>query len=625
VILDDWRREERGALVATSMRVRSPHAPDSHVTIAVPRGFEGPEGDASPFVAALLPLALTAHEDVHADAAVSARLLRGAERAVATYCGWDPRLRPAALRAAGHTAPPPERAPGAGCLLSRGVDSVFSAAAERLDPAPLTHLVHWRGLEPRHSPGTVAAEERECRALAGKLGLPLLVAETDLRAVLDRGTHYHDTHGAALAGLAIALGGGLGRHVIPGTDSARSLGPMGSSPALDGHLATEWVEVEHDGGGVARVDKVAAIAAQRPDLLPHLKVCFAEDRADNCGRCGKCVLTMCALAAAGALEQATAFPALDLARVREQRPSPLRARHEWAETLLALGTTGAQGELRAAMEHALRRAARPAPAKRARAALDRVRGERARLHPSWRAPERGFDWGASTRALALLHHGAPEARPSHAAARPLPQPRLRGGQPESGELAGLLRAVDRDLNRHRYAAGAPAPGAPAGELGALLAEDPGGGVALWLTPEGTPVLAGHPPPRSGAPLPRRLAWALAPLGFAGVPPRARARGAAARLRNLAGPAPDAPKPAVAPAGFLYAQPAPGRVPLLLADHPVLPDRLLTTRRAEAADLGYPEPVVVGHLVRAAPVTGTLEPPPCDVPWAHRFGLSRRSG
>ena len=54
---------------------------------------------------------------------------------------------------------------------------------------------------------------------------------------------------------------------------------------------------------------------------------------------------------------------------------------------------------------------------------------------------------------------------------------------------------------------------------------------------------------------------------------------------------------------------------------MLGDRLLTTRRAEAADLGYSEPVVLGHLVRAAPVTGTLEPPPCDVPWAHRFGLS----
>jgi len=279
------------------------------------------------------------------------------------------------------------------------------------------------------------------------------------------------------------------------------------------------------------------------------------------------------------------------------------------------------------MAYALRRAARPAPAKRARTALEWARGGRARLHASWRAPERGFDWRASTRALALLHHGAPEARPSHAAARPLPQPRLRGGDDDGGALVGLLRAVDRDIRRHRYAAGTAAPGEPAGELGALLAADPGGGVALWLDATGMPVLAAHPRPHPAAALRERAAWALAPLGFAGVPPRARARAAAARARHLARRrgTPDAREPGAALAGFLYAEPAPGRVPLLLADHPVLPDRLLTTRRAEAADLGYREPVVVGHLVRAAPVTGTLEPPPCDVPWAHRFGLARRAG
>ena len=123
---------------------------------------------------------------------------------------------------------------------------------------------------------------------------------------------------------------------------------------------------------------------------------------------------------------------------------------------------------------------------------------------------------------------------------------------------------------------------------------------------------GRPPAR-----PAGSTWALAPLGFAAVPARARLLGTGARLRDVVRPRRRTRGDATV-AGHLRAEPGPGRVPLLLADHPVLPDRLLTTRAAEAADLGYGEPVVLGYLLATAPV-----PPPCDVPWAHRFGLARR--
>ena len=586
MILDGWRRDG----LATAMRLRWRDG-DMRVSIEVPEGFAGPEGDASPFVAALLLLALARHEDMEVDGLVSARLLRGIQRAQIIYCGWDARLRPAAVRAAGEVSAP--RADAVVSLMSRGVDSLFSAAIERVGDK-LTHLIHWQGLEPAHSPATADAELRECAAIAGKVGLPLLTGRTNLRAALDPHAWYHDSNGGVLAGLAIALGGGAGRVVIPGSDSARAFGPFGSSPALDHQFSTEFMTIEHDFTGAGRLDKVTALAGQRPDLLEHLKVCYAVDGPGNCGRCGKCVLTMCALASAGALDAAIRFPSLDLATVRSLRPSPLRSRHEWAQVMLSLGTTGSQGELRRAMAFALRRAARK----------------------SWKPPERGFDWAANTRALSLLREGRPDARASHAALRPVPQPRLRGDAP-AGDVAGLLRSVDRRARQHRYAAGVQPPGDSAGELGALLVADPGGGIPLRLDADGLPV---HPPLRPPVTTARRLRWALAPLTYPASPPFARARAIGARLR--ARPS-DGEARGDAVAGFLLPTAGPGTVPLLLADHPVLADRLLTTRRAEAADLGYSEPVLLGHLVGTAPVTGTLEPPPCDVPWAHRFGLSRR--
>ena len=603
MILDGWRREERDGLAATSMRVRWSTG-DVRTTIAAPAELAGPEGDASPWVAALWLLAMTVHEDLETDALVSARMRRALPLVNITLNGWDPRLRPATLGAAGATPVPDAAAPGVAGLMSRGVDSLFTAAVERTEH-PLTTLVHWRGLEPVHGPATAAAEEDECRALADRLGLPLVVGGNDLRTALDRHTIYHDAYGGLLAGLALSLGGGVGRVVIPGSDSARSFGPTGSSPVLDGCFSSEWVEVEHDFTGAGRMAKVAALATQRPDLLPHLKVCFQEDRRDNCGRCGKCVITMCALAAAGGSERAAAFPALDLGLVRAQRPSPLHARHEWAEILLALGTTGAQGELRRAMDHALRRAARPGTARRRRDLREWLRGERPVADPAWRAPERGFNVATHARAAMLLRHGRPDARPSHSA-RTAPAVRMRGGAAAATATVPLLRSVDLRARHHRYAAGTAPSGEPAGELGGLVAE----GVPLRLDTRGLPV---HPPLGARA---SRLTWTLAPLRFAAVPPAARVRGVAARLRDLARPRPASGE--VSLAGHLHPGPGPGRVPLLLADHPVLADRLLTTSRAEAADLGYGEPVVLGYLVAGAPV-----PPPCDVPWAQRYALARR--
>ena len=376
---------------------------------------------------------------------------------------------------------------------------------------------------------------------------------------------------------------------------------------LDHFFGTEWVDVEHDFSGHGRGGKVAVLAGQRPDLLPHLKVCYHEDRPDNCGRCPKCVTTMVALAAAGGLDAATAFPPLDLGLVREQRPFSLRVRSQWAEILVTLGTTGAQGELRRAMEHALRRTVRVGPRQRLRIARERLAGERPVLDPTWTAPEPGFDSNALARTLMHLRYGRPDGRRSRRS-RPQPRFRMRGAQDTTS--VPLMRAVDLRARHHRYAAGDRPPGEPAGELGGLLPD----GVPLRLDARGVPV---HPPLRGRPAAAQRAAWVLAPLAFAGVPLAARARGIVTRVRDLARPRPAPPGPATV-AGHLHPEPGPGRVPLLLADHPVLPDRLLTTRAAEAADLGYSEPVVLGYLIDTAPA-----PPPCDVPWAHRYGLARR--
>jgi hypothetical protein len=108
------------------------------------------------------------------------------------------------------------------------------------------------------------------------------------------------------------------------------------------------------------VGKVRWLAANRPPALRLLKVCYAEDRSDNCGACPKCLLTMTALESASALHLADGFPdAVDPQLIRRAPiGGSLTARVEWAELTRLLPP----GDLRDAVLEKLRKAPLPDPA-----------------------------------------------------------------------------------------------------------------------------------------------------------------------------------------------------------------------------------------------------------------------
>src|SRR5437763_453143 len=274
--------------------------------------------------------------------------------------------------------------------------------------------------------------------------------------------------GAGLAFLALSLAGGLRRAVIPATDTAMSLMPCGTSPLLDPLFSTEDVIVEHDRLHLTRHEKVAWLAEHHPELLPFLKVCFAENRPDNCGRCAKCLLTMAALVAAGALERASGFPdRIDLAALDVVRmdATSLNARYDVAEAARAPPPDRAAGAGGAPPDGTARTVdAGSADLARLRAGDERAGAHRglARAPPARRSP------GGRTRGGA------------HPRCARLPPPRLPGGP------AGALRLGP---SRHRRSA--------AVDLRV-------GGQRHGLRRDGAPGLprrpgSGHRPPGHGAP------------------------------------------------------------------------------------------------------------------------------
>jgi hypothetical protein len=608
MIVDELRVDEaaRGNRVR-SARVRWTDG-EARLRLEAPAELLAEAEDASPYLAAALQLAMRRGEDLEIDGPVSPLLLARAEAIQSIYASWNPGLRRARVRVAA------EREPASGadlsaCFFSRGVDSTYSVIAERPRDEALDRLVYDDGLEIWHDEQVSAEELRLAVEAARVIGMPLFVVRSNVRELSEPLCDWIDMVGAGLAFVALSLAGGLARMVIPSTDSPVTLMPCGTSPVLDPLFSTETVRLEHDRIEHTRSQKVARIVDRRPDLVPYLKVCIAENRPDNCGRCGKCVLTMAALQADGALEHAAGFPdRIDPAAVDALylHATDFLSRYEWAELCRMLPTDGELGEIRSRV-------------------IARLADRGVWVDPYTRKPEYNFRFLHALTYIALAHEGRPNPPPAD----------VEAGVPQSpgwsGSL-GLVRTLDPVGARHLYGVGTVPPGRLVGELGSLADQPAPGRIPAWLTQRGYLVTETYRPD-IGRAEPKLLArWTLAPLSWRGFDtPTSRARTALWRMRRLlAHRTAEISHAGGEPTGYLYADPDAvyvdphaERRPLYSAIHPVTGDQLLSSSEWEASDMGYTGVALLGFLDAVAPITGRLGTDRPVLPWASRLGQTAR--
>jgi hypothetical protein len=602
MIVDELRVDDAaGGNRVRSARVRWADGA-ARLWIEAPEELLAEAEDASPYLAAALQLAMRRGEDLEVDGAVSPRLLANAEAIQNIYASWNSGLRRAQVRVAAEREP----TPGAGlsaCFFSRGVDSTHSAIAERRPGEALDRLLFADGVELVHDEQVRAGEVRLAGEAARVIGVPLLLVRTNVRELSEPLCDWIDMVGAGLAFIALSLAGGLVRVVIPPGDSPVTLVPCGTSPLLDPLFSTETVGVEHDRLERTRTQKVARIVERRPDLLPYLKVCFAENRADNCGRCGKCLLTMAGLQAVGALERAAGFPdRIDPAAVDalDLHATDFLSRYEWAEVCRVLPADGEVGEIRNRV-------------------LLRLADRGVWVDPSDRKPEYPFRYHHALTYIGLARDGRPSPPLAGADGTRPPLPGWAGS-------LGLVRTLDPVGARHLYGVGSVPAGRLVGELGSMLDQPGPGRIAAWLIEQGFLVTETYRPDVRRTP-PRLLArWTLAPLSWRGFEtPASRARIALWRMRRLAAHRTVRVSPAGSdPIGYLYVDAGEKRKPLYSAIHPVTGDQLLSSSEHEAADMGYTGVALLGFLDAVAPVTGRLGTDRPLLPWASRLGQAART-
>jgi hypothetical protein len=190
-------------------------------------------------------------------------------------------------------------------------------------------------------------------------------------------------------------------------------------------------------------------------------------------------------------------------------------------------------------------------------------------------------------------------------------------------LQGLVRTIDNASRRHRYGLGRVPRGATPSELGALLSAPVGECRPVWVQDDRL-LVSGQDEPAADLRLRATVRWVREPLtwtDFSSGSPKLRAVGRRAYDAVKLSVTPPAPPPPAsgAPSGYVTREPAGRTVPLYASTHPVTGDQLLSNHEGEAADLGYTDVALIGHLSGCAPVTGALGTRRGGVPWARHFG------
>jgi hypothetical protein len=297
-------------------------------------------GDA-PLTSLLIP-AMATGEDIHVTAPISERL---------NYFLSNPyqvllqRIFPKLRRVNIYPADlhkRTERAPGVGASFSGGIDS-FSLLADHhyADVVPsgfkVSHLLFNNvGSHLQEKKGTQLFHARmeNMRFLAERVGLPLLIIDSNMDSFYPRGFNYIQTLSHRNAAIPLLLQGGIGRCLIASSYSYDHvfIGPdknMSNSDLITfSMLSTEVLDMLSVGSQYTRIEKTLRVA-EILDSYDTLDVCYRQRKDGNCSECPKCIRTLLTLEIAGLMERySTSFDLETYRRVRNKRLRKLLGRYD---------------------------------------------------------------------------------------------------------------------------------------------------------------------------------------------------------------------------------------------------------------------------------------------------------
>ncbi|MHB1456442.1 MAG: hypothetical protein ACYC0V_05945 [Armatimonadota bacterium] len=267
----------------------------------------------NPWLACLLPLAVTLGEPLHMRLPVDRGLLYGMQEVMLAWKCWYPHCNPVSIYSEFLNDAQSVGECKTGAFFSGGVDSFFTLLHHDEPSNPgvdlrVDDLLFVSGFDIPLSNQT-ALEKIIIRnqMVADELGKKLINVRTNIR-----NTRFGETdwrllsHGAALASVALLLEDRYSSVLLGSTYTYDLLKPLGSHPAIDHLFSTRQCKIIHDGAGFSRIEKIDFIS-QSKLAQQTLHVCWVSRTDENCGICCNCCRTMAVLDIYGVLDKFVTF------------------------------------------------------------------------------------------------------------------------------------------------------------------------------------------------------------------------------------------------------------------------------------------------------------------------------
>lgn len=270
----------------------------------------------NPWLACLLPYAVTLGEPLEIELPVDPLLYEGAMAMMQVWDAWYPGERE---RVELHCdllepgiSPPSGRV---GAFFSGGVDSFHTLLRHEpmggaILPVHIDDLITVWGLDvPLGNPGAFAKVSENIDSVAVALGKSTVTMATNLRESGWQATNWGLMgQGPALAAFALVLEARYRRMLLPSSLSYSSIRVWGTHPLVDPLFSTTRLDVRDDGAHDNRRAKIAAIADSGL-AMQHLRVCWMAQSDQNCGKCEKCLRTLTSFELLGKRDRCVTFPA----------------------------------------------------------------------------------------------------------------------------------------------------------------------------------------------------------------------------------------------------------------------------------------------------------------------------
>jgi hypothetical protein len=275
-------------------------------------------------VAAILPAWHAGERRVKVDGSICPILNSKIKAALATLQSWYPDMGslPTIESARGFHVHRPFKTQAAS-FLSCGIDSLATLRSNKLrlptdHPLAISAAI---AIDYLNAPGIslqeAANRSRKRLAAASRVsenaGIYLIPLQTNILALDQDGYFFADKwNGAVLAAIAYFFSREFAHVYIASGENPKYLAPWGSHPLIDPYYSSSYLQIEHHGLEMSRLDKIALVADWQIGLN-NILVCEGKDSGvSNCGTCAKCIQTMTALLALGKLKDCQSFPADDV-------------------------------------------------------------------------------------------------------------------------------------------------------------------------------------------------------------------------------------------------------------------------------------------------------------------------